>query len=190
MTLDHPAAATGRCLCDAVSYEVRGPMRDVLMCHCIECRRWNGHFSASTAVARDDLVLVEQRGLRWFDSPDSDLNARRGFCAECGSSLFWEAADRATISIAAGSLDTPTGLRTAGHWYVSQVGDYYELGDDGLPRRSRGSGRESDVTSLRAPWVIPASNPTGRVRSPHPVQPGSAEPTNQELLDAEREERI
>lgn len=179
--------ATGRCLCGAVSYEVRGPMRDVLMCHCTECRRWHGHVSAYTAVARDDLVLVEQRGLRWFDSPDSDLNARRGFCAECGSSLFWDGAGRATISIAAGTLDAPTGLRTAGHWYVSQVGDYYELSDDGLPRRSRGSGSDSDITSLTQ---IPPSNPTGRVRSPHPVRPGPGEPTSQELLDAEREDRI
>jgi hypothetical protein len=157
-------------------------MRDVLLCHCIECRRWHGHASAYTAVARDDLILVKQEALRWFDSPDSDAAARRGFCAECGSSLFWEGAGRGTTSIAAGSLDARTGLRTAGHWYVSQVGDYYELGDDGLPRSPRGAGG--------AGRMIPASNPTGRVRSPHPVRPGPGEPTNQELLDAEREDRI
>lgn len=38
--------------------------------------------------------------------------------------------------------------------------------------------------------LIPASNPTGRVRSSHAVRPGAGEPTNQELLDAEREERV
>lgn len=38
--------------------------------------------------------------------------------------------------------------------------------------------------------LIPASNPTGRVRAAHTVRPGTGEPTNQELLDAEREERM
>jgi len=62
---------------------------------------------------------------------------RRGFCAECGSSLFWDAPGRETISIAAGALDEPTSLRLLGHVYVSQAGDYYELPDDGLPRHPR-----------------------------------------------------
>jgi hypothetical protein len=126
--------ATGRCLCGAVRYEVKGPLRDVLICHCEECRRWHGHFSASTAARREDLVLTEQRGLKWIDSPNSDARARRGFCAECGSSLFWDPPDRETISIAAGTLDGDTGLRVIAHWYVSQAGDYYDLPSDGLPR--------------------------------------------------------
>jgi hypothetical protein len=129
--------ATGRCLCGAVRYEVRGPMRGVLQCHCEECRRWHGHVSASTAVRRADLVLVEERGLRWIDSPRSAARARRGFCAECGSSLFWDPPGRDTISIAAGTLDSPTGLHVTGHWYVEQAGDYYDLPSDGLPRAAR-----------------------------------------------------
>ena len=126
--------ATGRCLCGAVAYEVRGPLRDVLVCHCEECRRWHGHVSASAAAKREDLVMREQRGLRWIDSPRSEAHARRGFCAECGSSLFWDAPGRETISIAAGTLDGQTGLRVASHWYVSQAADYYQTPDDGLPR--------------------------------------------------------
>lgn len=128
------ACFSGRCLCGAVSYQVRGPLREVMICHCEECRRWHGHVCATTAARREDLVLLIQRGLRWIQSPRSDARARRGFCRECGSSLFWDAPGRETISIAAGTLDAPTGLRTAGHWYVSQAGDYYELPDDGLPR--------------------------------------------------------
>ncbi len=42
--------ARGGCLCGAVRYEVQGPLRDVLICHCEECRRWHGHVSATTAA--------------------------------------------------------------------------------------------------------------------------------------------
>ena len=129
--------ATGRCLCGAVQFEVRGPLRDVLLCHCVECRRWSGHVFAATSAQKDDLVLLAGDALRWIASPESESDARRGFCAECGSSLFWEAPSRETISIAAGSLDEPTGLEAMGHVYVSQAADYYELPDDGLPRHER-----------------------------------------------------
>ena len=129
--------ATGSCLCGAVSYEVTGPLEDVLICHCEECRRWHGHVSATAAAHKEDLQLLEQRGLRWTNGPRSDAGARRGFCSECGSSLFWDAPELKTISVAAGTLDGPTGLHVASHWYVSQAADYYEIPDDGLPHHPR-----------------------------------------------------
>ena len=125
--------ATGRCLCGAVRYDVRGPLRDVLLCHCEECRRWGGYLGAFTAARADDLVLVDNSALLWVDSPESDRRGRRGFCGECGSSLFWQAADAERIHVAVGTLDRPTGLRVAGHWYAGDASDYDEL-SDGLPR--------------------------------------------------------
>ena len=134
----------GGCLCGSVRYEVRGPLRSVLVCHCIECRRCHGHVSASTAAHKDDLVLLDERGLRWIQSPRSDARARRGFCGECGSSLFWDPPGRETISIAAGTLNGPTGLRVLSHWFTSQAGDYYELPEDGLPHHERSGESELD----------------------------------------------
>ena len=128
---------TGGCLCGAVRFDLRGPFRDVLTCHCVECRRWTGHYWAATSVRKESLTFTEERGLRWIDSPNSDSDARRGFCGECGTSLFWEAPHLETVSIAAGSLDEPTGLRPMGHIYLVQQGDYYDLPDDGLPRWER-----------------------------------------------------
>jgi hypothetical protein len=120
-------AATGRCLCGAVRYEVHGPLRDVTLCHCGECRRWHGHVCAMTAARSEHLRFEADGGLRWIDSPNSAAHARRGFCGECGSSLFWDAPDRETISIAAGTLDPPTGLVTKSQIYTEDAGDYYQL---------------------------------------------------------------
>lgn len=134
--------ATGRCLCGAVRYEVRGPLRDIVLCHCEECRRWGGYVGAFAATHAEHLVLLEDAALRWVASPESDRNARRGFCGECGAGLFWHAADSERINIAAGTLDRPTGLRVAGHWYTHSASDYDELPEDGLPR-------EADPAGLR-----------------------------------------
>lgn len=135
---DQPVTS-GRCLCGAVRYELRGPLREILVCHCVECRRWHGNTGVYTSAERDQLELLDSSPLRWIDSPESDSHARRGFCGDCGSSLFWEAPGDTGISIAAGTLDGETGLRPVGHIYVSQAGGYYDLPDDGLPRWPRGS---------------------------------------------------
>jgi hypothetical protein len=126
--------ATGRCLCGAVRYEVRGPLRDILLCHCEECRRWGGYLGAFTSTHTEHLTIDGGPALRWFDSPDSDRHARRGFCVECGSSLFWQPMPGERTNIAAGTLDRPTGLRVAGHWYTRHADDYDELPVDALPR--------------------------------------------------------
>jgi hypothetical protein len=119
--------SSGRCLCGGVRYETDAPLRDVILCHCVECRRWHGHVCAATAVPNDALRFVSDASLRWIDSPESDTHARRGFCGQCGSSLFWDAPDRQTICIAAGTLDEPTGLKTMGQIHTASAGDYYEL---------------------------------------------------------------
>ncbi|MFN2471013.1 MAG: GFA family protein [Gaiellaceae bacterium] len=111
-------------------YRVVGPMRDVVFCHCARCRRTHGHFAAYTQCARDDLELVEERGLRWYESDER----RRGFCAECGASVFWEREGGDSVSIAAGTLDEPTGLRPSRHIFTADAGDYYEIAD-ALERR-------------------------------------------------------
>ena len=130
--------ASGGCLCGAVRYVIRGELRGILNCHCSKCRRTHGHVAAYASAPRENLVLVEERGLKWYRSvTDETPEVYRGFCRECGSSLFWDARLRPTMAIAAGSIDPPTGLKTIGHVWLSQAGDYYEICDD-LERRARG----------------------------------------------------
>ena len=123
---------SGGCLCGAVRYEFSGEPRDVVNCHCGQCRRFHGHIGAYTALARNDFKLLEDSGLEWYRSSEW---ARRGFCAGCGSSLVWERIDAPSISISAGSLDQPTGLRTVRHVFVADKADYYEI-TDGLEQLS------------------------------------------------------
>ena len=137
--------ASGRCLCGAVTYEVRGPLRDVVLCHCIECRRWTGSVGAFAAARAEHLVIGETEALHWIDSPDSARHAQRSFCGTCGSSLFWQARGGERIGIAAGTLDLPTGLRVAAHIFTHQASDWDELPSDGLPR-------DPDLGALEIRW--------------------------------------
>jgi prevent-host-death family protein len=56
-----------------------------------------------------------------------------------------------------------------------------------VPAQRSHSARDQLIGAGR---LIPAARPTGRVRSPRPVPIAPGQATNQELLDAEREERL
>lgn len=128
----------GSCLCGAVTYTVSGPMRPVVACHCTQCRKTSGHHVAATGAARSDIDITGP--VQWYQSsPD----ARRGFCGTCGSNLFWDGAGSTTLAIFAGTLDGPTALKMAGHIFVQDKGDYYDLAD-GLPQAP---GDDPDLTT-------------------------------------------
>ena len=127
------SSASGSCLCGGVRFTVHGSLRDIIYCHCEQCRRTSGHFIAASAANKGDLQLESEEHLAWYRSSDT---ARRGFCRICGSSLFWDSDSENYVAITAGSLDQPCGLKAAGHIYVDRKADYYEI-NDGLPQDPR-----------------------------------------------------
>ena len=119
--------AHGACLCGEVTFSIAGELREVIACHCGQCRRTSGHFWASTAAPRAAVHFEKDATLRWFQSSEK---AARGFCAKCGASLFWSHSDRPTLSIAAGALEVPTGLKMGGHIFFADASDYYRIHPD------------------------------------------------------------
>jgi len=117
----------GGCLCGAVTYQVRGRMRPVLNCHCRQCARWTGYSVMATAARSGNIAIKGEDNISWYLSSDW---AERGFCAVCGSNLFWRMPESGEISIMAGTLTPPTGLRIAAHIFVDDNSDYCEIRDD------------------------------------------------------------
>ncbi|WP_295044680.1 GFA family protein [uncultured Paracoccus sp.] len=121
----------GRCLCGAVTFTGRWTDDPPRACHCGQCRRWSGHVWASASASG----VVIGGPVRWYPSSDQ---AERGFCPDCGSSLFWRKIGATDPEIATGAVDSPSGLRPlAGHIYVADKGDYYDIAD-GLPQDPQG----------------------------------------------------
>ena len=132
---DSENISTGGCLCGAVRYQVKGPLRDVVNCHCGMCQRQHGNFGPHSKAKKKNITITTDEGLSWYKTSPI---AHRGFCRLCGSSLFWEPFDQDATGIIAGSLDAPTGLKTMGHIFVGEKSDFFEITDD-LPQFEKSS---------------------------------------------------
>ena len=124
---------SGSCLCRAVTFRLSGPLRPSVACHCLQCRKTSGHYVSATQVGPDQLEITNDTGLAWYQSSPE---AKRGFCKNCGSSLFWaHEADKGAVSVMSGTLDGQTGITTQKHIFVADKGDYYDIAD-GLPQHA------------------------------------------------------
>jgi len=126
----------GSCLCGAVRFKTRGKLRELIFCHCSQCRKQTGLYYAATNVLDGNIEVEGADAVTWYRSSD---DARRGFCRNCGSALFWKAEGLDYTSILAGAFEKPTELEPGYHIFCADKGDYYEIRDD-LPRFA--SGRE------------------------------------------------
>lgn len=124
---------SGSCLCGAVQFSVVGDLPEASACHCTMCRKHTGHYEAGVDVPRSSLTVTGDDKITWFKSSDK---VRRGFCAVCGSSLFFDPIHLDWIGIMMGAFDGPTGTKLALHIFVADKGDYYEIAD-GLPQNAQ-----------------------------------------------------
>lgn len=126
----------GGCLCGAVRYVCDGALRQVVFCHCSQCRKQTGLYYAATSVAKAAVQIDDAAAaLRWFAASDF---ARRGFCGTCGSHLFWDPIGGADLSVLAGSFDDPGALTAGYHICVAGRAGFYDI-SDGLPQFPQGA---------------------------------------------------
>ena len=120
----------GSCLCGTVSFTVDGDLPKGTACHCSMCRKASGNYEAGVDVEKSAVTISGEENITWFRSSEK---ARRGFCATCGSPLFFDMLGGERIGLNLGAFDGPTGVKVSEHIYVADKGDYYDL-LDGAPQ--------------------------------------------------------
>ena len=119
----------GSCNCGEITWEATGEMREIVACHCSQCRKQTGLYYAATNVA-DDRLTVNGESLTWYQSSPE---AKRGFCNICGSALFWKRNTDDFTSILVGSIDGDSGLEIDRHIFTTDKPDWYDI-TDGKPQ--------------------------------------------------------
>ncbi|HWA72334.1 MAG TPA: GFA family protein [Polyangiaceae bacterium] len=123
--------ATGHCLCGAIRFEVNGAPSPICLCHCAQCRRAVGATPVAWATYDREGFRILAGEPRWFQSSPA---ARRGFCADCGCSLFFESSRTPDeIDVTVVTLDNAPALSPRMHIFAPSKLSWEKL-DDGLPR--------------------------------------------------------
>ena len=120
----------GSCECGSIQFTAQGPLRSVNTCHCTQCRKSSGHFGAFIRIETEKLDVTPSDDLTWFSSTD---RAKKAFCKQCGSSLFWVLEGRDNWSVMAGAFDDDIPVTLEAHLFTSEKPTYYTL-KDGLPQ--------------------------------------------------------
>ena len=118
---------SGSCLCKNITFFLKNT-REVVNCHCEECRKFHGNYAAFTKVKLKDIYIFNEDKLKWYQLKKN--HAKRGICSNCGSSLFWQPNDDSGICVSAGTLDTPTELKTTRNIYTNNASDFYTLDEE------------------------------------------------------------
>jgi hypothetical protein len=90
------------------------------------CLRWAG--GPGIGLFLESIELERDDGLVWFQSSKW---AERGFCKQCGSSLFFrltaEGKYQGTTSVMLGCLDDKTGVTLLKEWFIDRKPDAYSF---------------------------------------------------------------
>ena len=78
----------GNCLCGAVEFSADLPSKWCAHCHCSLCRMAHGAGYVTWVGFEQDQVTFVQgvKHLTWYESSPG---AQRGFCRQCGSTMFF-----------------------------------------------------------------------------------------------------
>ena len=117
---------TGQCLCGAVSFSARDVGNKFGACHCDMCRRWTG--SALLGVTIKDKNIV-WRGEEHIAQFQSTFWAKRGWCKNCGTNLFFKVTLQGDHSddteIPLGLFDDPSGFTMTNEIYIDHKPDSF-----------------------------------------------------------------
>lgn len=125
---------SGSCLCGSVQFSFAAPSLWCAHCHCTMCQRAHG-------AALVTWVGVDEKGLQFNHNGQlhwhpSSADSERGFCRECGSTLFFRS-ERwpGEVHIARANVDGEIDRLPASHAHWESHVDWCEV-DDSLPRHT------------------------------------------------------
>jgi hypothetical protein len=118
---------TGGCLCGAIRYEAKVTTSKNWYCHCRMCQKASGSVVSTSAIIPKSKLQIIKGDPKFYQSSQ---HIERGFCADCGSPMFFRPSNEDWISILSGTLDDPELAPPEGHYGVESRISWLKIEDD------------------------------------------------------------
>lgn len=128
-------SASGNCLCGAIEFVATLPSRWIAHCHCTMCRKNAGSAFVTWVGLEEHQCRIDdpQHLLQWYQS---SAEGQRGFCKQCGSTLFFKSSRWPDeIHITLSNFQTPLDKTPQVHAFWDTHVDWLNF-DDELPRKT------------------------------------------------------
>ena len=117
----------GGCLCGKIRFRITAAAIDTGYCHCRMCQRNSGApVVAWTTFPTASFSWTRGSPVTYASSPQ----ARRQFCAECGSYLIFQQDNSNEVSVNTASLDDPAAFPPSKHIFVGSRIPWFRTNDD------------------------------------------------------------
>lgn len=124
--MSQSVSARGACLCGAVQVETSSMDTEAGVCHCNMCRKWGG--GPFMAVdCKLDLTVSGKEKVQEYDSSDW---ARRGFCATCGTHIYYQVKQTGQYILSAGLLNQESSLHMDHQIFIDEKPEYYRFANE------------------------------------------------------------
>lgn len=143
----------GSCLCQAVEYQINGPIDSIIHCHCSLCRKSSGTAYATNGfVASQDFVLT--KGQDNLSSFAFKPGRERHFCSSCGSPVYSSNADDPSrIRIRAGLISDDISEQPIAHIFASSKANWDSIQSSIPAFDEHEPGRHGDVVKSSTPVI-------------------------------------
>ena len=123
----------GGCLCGRVRFEIHGAIRNVIYCHCSQCRKAQGSaFAANGIVVAADFRLL--RGKEWLRGYACSEDKSRYFCRNCGSPIISKRKSvPAEVRVRLGTIESDIRERPQAHIFATSKANWETIGEQ-LPQ--------------------------------------------------------
>ncbi|WP_223789997.1 GFA family protein [Marinicella meishanensis] len=122
---DKTQSGQGHCLCGQVTFTAHQMGHQVGACHCQTCRRWGG----GPFMEVNCGPQVTFQGAEHITVYDSSEWAERGFCAHCGSHLFYRLKANQHHMVPVGLFTDDSGLTFDQQVFIDEKPPYYTFAD-------------------------------------------------------------
>ncbi|MFO7604430.1 MAG: GFA family protein [Gammaproteobacteria bacterium] len=124
---------TGGCLCGTIRFEIKGPIRNIVYCHCSQCRKAQGSAFATNGIVKacDFDIHTGADALTGYESTPGQT---KYFCKVCGSPILSQTASKPDqVRVRLGTIESEIEERPMAHIFTTSKANWEKISDD-LPQ--------------------------------------------------------